>query len=191
MADSRGPGSRSRRWWLVGLAALPVLAAAAVFGARHTLSLAAPHRRSRPSAMLSRELQANVDEQIRHARVTSVADAMALALTITGSQLSFGLDHQTSLSFDRPRAGNCVEYSHFFATVFERIAAHFSLTTKAQVVRSYDARIFGLRLPFRSWRDHDWVLIDESPSGPRRYVDPAFADALLGWGLAPNVKGLE
>jgi hypothetical protein len=170
---------------------LVLLAVGLVFAARRTLTLGPPHRRSRPSAIPSRDLQERIDQEVHQAAAANVADAIATALAIVGEHLRFGLNHPTSLSFDRPRAGNCVEYAHLFGTVFEQIAARAGLAARAQVVRSYDARIFGLRLPFRSWRDHDWVLIDGGAGFGRRYIDPAFADALLGADLGSNVKGLE
>jgi hypothetical protein len=135
-------------------------------------------------------MQQRIDHRIHGARVSSIDDAVAMALAITGEHLRFGLNHPTTLSFDEPRAGNCVEYAHLFGTVLEEVARRAALTARVHVVRSYDARIFGLRLPFRNWRDHDWALV-EGREGDRRYVDPAFADALLGYDVKSNVTGLQ
>jgi hypothetical protein len=58
------------------------------------------------------------------------------------------------------------------------------LPARSRVAHSGRARVFGRALPFRGFADHDWVLI--AGTDPL-YVDPAFADAWLGWDISRNV----
>jgi hypothetical protein len=122
---------------------------------------------------------------------------------VTDESLFFGLDHRTTLTFTvGEREGNCIEYAHLFAHVFNQAAKRAGLRATASVIHSADARVLGQKLPFRGFEDHDWVLIeDRSSSTPspaagssreaRRllYVDPALNDAWLGWDISSIVHG--
>lgn len=166
--------------------ALPFTAVAAVrwVGLRY----GAPHTVRSPSASLSGELAASVDERAAREPPADTGAAIAQALDVTGSTLRFGLGHPTSLSFVAAREGNCTEYAHLFATVFERIARQAKLDARAHVVRTLRPRVFGLPVPLRGFEDHDWVLIADRRGRPVAYVDPTLHDALLGSDVGRNVE---
>jgi hypothetical protein len=110
------------------------------------------------------------------------------ALQTTGRWLRFGLGHATSMKFEGGhRSGNCVEYAHLFGTGLEFMARELKIPVEVWVVRSRGARVFGIQPPGRWFADHDWVLVHTG--GETLYVDPAFADAWLGWDLRRNVVG--
>jgi hypothetical protein len=89
------------------------------------------------------------------------------------------------------REGNCIEYAHLFARVFDKAAAKAGLSARAYAVHSAQARIFGHAVPMRGWDDHDWVLIQDGTGDEARrwFVDPTMHDAGLGWDISPNVRG--
>jgi hypothetical protein len=89
------------------------------------------------------------------------------------------------------REGNCIEYSHLFARVFDKAAAKGGLGARAYAVHSAQARFFSKTLPMRGWGDHDWVLIQEGsgPDAKRWFVDPTLHDFGLGWDISANVRG--
>ena len=159
----------------------------AILAVRWSLRLAAPHRVAAAQANLGVEVLDHLDRAAEALREPSVDDIVTAAMRFTGDLLRFGLGHRTSLRFDGLRAGNCVEYANLFGYAFNRIAQRHRVPAQAVVVRSYDVRVLGVRLPFRSWRDHDWVAIKSGDEV--RFVDPTFADAFLGADLTRNVRG--
>lgn len=183
---------------LVALFLLFVLVRTSIAG--YAVELLPPHTTSRPAAKIDVLLRARVEAALSQRKVQKVDDAIDLALGITDSVLAFGLDHPTSLSFSAiERRGNCVEYAHLFAQIFNTAAQKAGLRATAYVVHSGDARLFGTPLPMRGFQDHDWVLIDDrsgaasgSPDGEirRLFVDPTLHDAGLGWNISPSVKGV-
>lgn len=175
------------------MAALLVIALALALALRAKvgLSLGPPHALREPQAALDPALARRVDAALAAAEGAGVEDAIRFALAQTGDALWFGLGHGTRLSFGAaPREGNCVEYAHLFAALFNRAAGARGLEARAWAVRSADARLFGVALPHPALRDHDWALVVTRDGGQvRRYfVDPAFADAWLGWDVERNVK---
>lgn len=175
--------------WPVRLAvalSLPLMAAAVVRW--RGLLYGAPHQLRAPSAQLSRELALRVDERAAREPAADIDAAIAQALRVTGSTLHFGLGHPTSLSFSEEREGNCVEYAHLFATVFGRVARKAGLDAHAHVVHTMRPRLFGLRVPFRGFDDHDWVLVTDGKGQPLAYLDPTLHDAMLGADVSGNVE---
>jgi hypothetical protein len=164
-----------------------IVASAGVLAARWSLRLGPPHRLSQPQAFLGTNAAARLETAVRSLNDPSVDSVMAAAMALTSELLRFGLGHATSMRFDERRSANCVEYANLFAFAFNKIARDHGIRGEAFVVRSFDARVFGLRLPFRAWRDHDWVAI--KTGGGTRFVDPTFGDALLGADLKRNVVG--
>lgn len=159
-----------------------------VIGVRLTLRLSRHTTRS-PMANLSHELQVAIQQATEGKTPGDLHSVIALSNQVTGRYLHFGLSHPTRLHFDiKPREGNCIEYSTLFASVFNQLARWAKLQGVASLVHSDEARIFGKRLPWRGWGDHDWVVI-EGKGTPPQYVDPTFADYWLGWNLDGNVEG--
>ena len=109
---------------------------------------------------------------------------------MTGTNLHFGLEHKTTLRFGRKeREGNCVEYAHLFATVFNRAAGRKQVAARAYVVRS-DARVLGVTLPGRGLSDHDWVLVVPTSARPEKlFIDPTLHDFGLDWDISRSVSG--
>jgi hypothetical protein len=122
----------------------------------------------------------------------AAGDLVRFALHETGDALHFGLAHPTRLAFDaHEREGNCIEYAHLFARVFDRAAAAHHVDARAYVVHSA-ARVFGRRLDVPGFDDHDWVLVVSHARGPgaaKLFVDPTLADADLDWDIARSVVG--
>lgn len=181
---------RRRRWIIWIVVALLAWAAGAILLARVTLRLGPPHRRTAPAADLGETARLRLERALEQRPGGTVDDAVALALNYSGGLLRFGLGHATTLRFEGHRSGNCVEYAHLFGSAFNAAARRWGLAATATVVRSYDARVFGFRLPFPGWRDHDWVLIEGARPDERRFIDPSFWDALLGADVRRNVRGL-
>ena len=150
----------------------------------------APHRARAPAATLEPELARSVDTRLDEAHVTSAGQLLHLSLDITGADLRFGLDHKTTLRFGtKEREGNCVEYAHLFATVFNRGAERKHFAARAYVVRS-DARVLGKKLSSPAFVDHDWVLIVPNVAGAKRsFVDPTLHDLGFDWDIARTVSG--
>jgi hypothetical protein len=150
------------------------------------LTLLPPHAVRRPAALLDPDLARHIDDGLTGSRIDATEDALAFALAQTGGALHFGLDHPTRLAFGLgDREGNCIEYAHLFAAIFNRAAGTRGLPARAHVVHSARARLFGLTLPMRGFADHDWVLV--SGGGAPLHVDPAFDDVWLGWDIGRNV----
>jgi hypothetical protein len=183
-----------RLWrWLGVLAVILLFATAAGAALPHfAFQLLAPHTAKRSTAVLERPLERAVDASIVKAAPDSVESAMDVALAVSDKILHFGLDHPTSFSFAAAeREGNCIEYAHLFARVFDKAAAKSKLDARAFVVHSAKAEVLGHKLPFRGFEDHDWVLIQEGSGDDARrwYVDPTMHDAGLGWDISTNVRG--
>lgn len=159
-------------------------------GLADLVTFQAPHRARVAAATLEPDLARTIDERLEAADVTSVGQLLHLSLDVTDSELHFGLDHKTTLRFGKKeREGNCVEYAHLFATVFNRGAERKHLAARAYVVRS-DARVLGKRLSSPAFVDHDWVLIVPGVAGAKRsFVDPTLHDLGLDWDIARSVAG--
>lgn len=184
---------RIGRFLWITLAVLLFATAAAAALPHFAFELHAPHTARRSVATLDDTLRRAVDAGLTKAPPATVEEALDYALSVTDKLLFFGLGHPTSLSFvAAEREANCIEYAQAFARVFDRAAAKGKLKARAYVIHSDKARVFGQKLPFRGWEDHDWVLIEDR-TGPgdaeRLYVDPTLHDAGLGWDIRSNVKG--
>jgi hypothetical protein len=183
-----------RLWRLVGVLAVVLLFATAAAAAipRFAFELLPPHTAKRSAAVLEKPLERAVDASLAKSEPDSVEGAMDVALSVSDRILRFGLAHTTSLSFAAAeREGNCIEYAHLFARVFDRAAARAKLDARAYVVHSGKAVVLGHKLPFRGFEDHDWVLIQQGSGDDARrwYVDPTMHDAGLGWDISASVRG--
>ena len=148
-----------------------------------------PHVTRLPAARLDDELSLSVDGAINEAKGASVDELVRFALGVTGARLRFGLEHKTSLEFGvKEREGNCIEYAHLFATVFNRAAERKKVAARAYVVHS-DARVLGRKLSGRGFGDHDWVIVVPTAGEGRRFVDPTFYDFGLDWDISRSVSG--
>jgi hypothetical protein len=156
------------------------------------LSFGPPHHVRAPAATMTAALARRIDAELTAAVPSSVDAALRVALDATARRLHFGLQHVTNLSFDETeREGNCIEYAHLFAAIFERAAARAHLDAHAFVVHSDDARVFGERLGARGLGDHDWdIVVEHTADGDHRlFVDPTLYDAGIGWDIEPAVRG--
>lgn len=182
--------SRLRRLLVLGAIAGLLLLVARSCLADMLVRFQAPHVTRTPAATLDDELSRSVDVAINGANVASVDDLVRFSLGVTGARLHFGLEHKTSLEFGvKEREGNCIEYAHLFATVFNRAAERKRVTARAFVVHS-DARVLGRRLPGRGLGDHDWVIVvPTAGKGQRLFVDPTFYDFGLDWDISRSVSG--
>jgi hypothetical protein len=143
---------------------------------------------------MDRELERRIAADLDAVNPRTVDDALRFALDATARRLRFGLRHRTSLSFaltPEEREGNCIEYAHMFAAVFERASARAHVDARAFVVHSDDARVAGEKLGAPGLGDHDWSLVVvRTATGTRRlFVDPTLYDAGLGWDIAASVSG--
>jgi hypothetical protein len=183
-----------RLWRWLGVLAV-VLLFATVAGAalpRFAFQLLAPHTARRSGAALDKALDRAVEASLAKAPLDSVEGAMDFSLAASDKLLRFGLGHPQSLSFAAAeREGNCVEYAHLFARIFDRAAQRGRLDARAWVVHSARAELLGRKVPFPGWEDHDWVLIQQGTGEDARrwYVDPTMHDAGLGWDISANVRG--
>jgi len=169
--------------------------------ARSLITLLPPHGASAPAARLDKELTTQVDASLAKADIADVGGTIDAALSITDESLFFGLEHLVNLSFTPgEREGNCIEYAHLFAQVFNRAAQRSGLNATASVIHTSNARFLGMKLPFRGYQDHDWVLVeDRTGTGMSKcttkatcrfwYVDPTLHDAWFGWDINSIVKG--
>jgi hypothetical protein len=183
-----------RLWrWLGVLAVVLLFATAAGAALPHfAFQLLAPHTAKRSTATLDKPLDRAVQAGLDKAAPDSVESAMDFSLAATDKLLHFGLEHPTSLSFAAAeREGNCIEYAQLFARIFDKAASRTALDAHAYVVHSAKAEVFGRKLPFRGFEDHDWVLIQQGTGEDARrwFVDPTMHDAGLGWDIATNVRG--
>jgi len=181
-------------WRGLGVIAVVLLFATAAGAAlpHFAFALLAPHSARRSAAALDKPLERAIDGSLDRATPDSVESAMDVALSASDRLLHFGLQHTTSLSFAAAeREGNCIEYAHLFARIFDKAAAHAKLDARAYVVHSAKAEVFGHKVPMPGWSDHDWVLIQEGTGDDARrwYVDPTLHDAGLGWDISANVRG--
>jgi hypothetical protein len=165
------------------LAALPLL----------LFTFGPPHHVKRSAASIDAAVLRTIDARIDAGRLTTVDDVLRFALEETATRLHFGLAHRTSLVFASEREGNCIEYAHLFAALFDRARtrAHVAADARAFVVHSDDARVMGGRLGAPGLDDHDWSLVVvRTPAGERRlFVDPTLYDAGMGWDIASSVTG--
>ena len=158
--------------------------------AQPAVSLRPPHHVRAAAAKLAPALAREVDARIQQASPASVDDALRFSLEATAARLHFGLDHRTTLAFGaKEREGNCIEYSHLFAAIFNRAVAAIATKARACVIHSDDARLFGAKLGGRGLGEHDWVLVivDGGPSPRRLLVNPTLYDFGLGWDLSGRV----
>ncbi len=106
-----------------------------------------------------------MDVGVNEANVSSADELVRFSLGVTGAHLHFGLEHKTTLKFGlKEREGNCIEYAHLFATVFNRAAERRKIAARAFVVHG-DARVFGRKLSGRGLGDHDWVIVVSTAGG--------------------------
>ena len=181
-------------WRGLGVILVVLLFATAAFAAlpRFALELLPPHTARRSAAVLNEPLRRAIDASLASASVSTLDSARDFSLAATDKLLHFGLDHTTTFAFSASeREGNCVEYAHLFARVFERVAGKIGLDARAFVVHSGSAQLFGRQLPFRAFADHDWVLlVDGRGEDARRFfVDPTLHDVGMGWDISANVHG--
>ncbi|MDI1451497.1 hypothetical protein [Polyangium sp. 6x1] len=184
---------KKARVFALALLAIVGLTLFAIALTRANVGLDGPHTTRASSATLDKPLEAAIEFKLREARPATVEDAIELSLRMTGARLHFGIGHPTRLSFGaEPREGNCIEYAHLFARIFDMAAARSKLPARAYVVHSARAEVFEKVVPLPGLRDHDWVVIEDDTPGAKRqwFVDPAFEDAWLGWDLTKNVKGV-
>jgi hypothetical protein len=183
-----------RLWrWLGVLSVVLLFATAAGAALPHfAVRFLAPHTAKRSTAVLDKALERAVDASLARASIDSVEAALDFSLGASDKLLHFGLAHPTSMAFAAvEREGNCIEYAHLFAKVFEKAAVRAKLDARVWVVHSAKAELLGRAVPMKGWEDHDWVLIQEgSGDEARRYfVDPTLHDIGLGWDIAANVEG--
>jgi hypothetical protein len=156
------------------------------------LSFGPPHHVKRPAATIDAAFVRDLDAQVDAAHLATAADLQRFALDATAARLHFGLGHPTSLVFGAAeREGNCIEYAHLFATIFEHARARAHVDAHAYVVHSDDARVLGERLGAPGLADHDWSLVVVRTAGgvKKRYVDPTLYDAGMGWDIGGSVTG--
>jgi hypothetical protein len=152
------------------------------FGPPHTL-LADP-------APLNGNLRQQLEYELATERPSTPEAVRGFALRFTSERLRFGLMHRTSLAFDlAEREANCVEYTYLFVAVFNRVAERAGLPTRAHRIRSGTPRVFGMKLPGKSFADHDWALLVGGESRGTEYLDPTLYDIWLGADIEGNVDG--
>ncbi len=159
------------------------------------LSLRPPHRSIRPSAVLAGQLRAELDAESSSDRPRTTAELVHFALGETSARLRLDLQHRTDFTFfgtsdaGEERPANCEEYAQLFVAVFRHVARLRDIPGRATVVRS-EARLFGRVLPWRAWRTHDWVRVEDG-SGKVIHVDPTLDDAGLGWDVSGDLMDRE
>jgi hypothetical protein len=149
-----------------------------------------PHKLQRSQARLEASLKAQLTADLRTAPVpATVEGAIRYAVDATGKALHVAPSHKTSMYFGTAeRAGNCVEYAHLFAAVFDLTAHALGVQAMAFTVHSKRARPVAKKQPLRAWKDHDWTLVSDK-TGKRWFVDAALADAGGPWDIAEDVGG--
>jgi hypothetical protein len=189
LARPHGKRRSDARWGRRLFFTFVVLLLGAGVAARLTFTLIAPHAAFPPSATLTKDRRAQLDDVLDIERPMDRDQAIDFALGYTAQSLSFSPFHPTSLEFGPgSRKGNGEEYAALFASVFEVAAVKAGSTARAWRVRS-PVRVFGKRIPLAAFAEHDWVLVHDPADGARIYLDPTLADAWLGASLARNVKG--
>ncbi len=159
---------------------------------RANVGLVGPHTTRASAATLDKPLEAAIEFKLGETRLKTVEEAVRFSLRMTGARLHFGLGHPTRLSFGpEEREGNCIEYSHLFARLFDMAAARSKLSARAYVVHSASAEVYERVVPLPGFRDHDWVIVEDDTPGEKQqwFVDAAFEDAWLGWDVKQNVQG--
>ncbi|MCL2448758.1 MAG: hypothetical protein FWD17_07425 [Polyangiaceae bacterium] len=153
------------------------------------LAFREPYTVLEPRATVDGDLASLVRARAGTSRTATVEDAIHDALDLTSKALFFGLGHRTHLDFGgRAREGNCIEYAHLFAHIFN--ALRNDLGARAYVVHSADARALGLSLPWPALREHDFAMVtSDMPRATQIFVDPALYDAGLGWNISRAVTG--
>jgi hypothetical protein len=184
----------ARVWRWIGVLAVVLLFATAAAAAipHFAVEFLSPHVVKRSAAVLDKPLDQAVLVALGKTEIKTVEQAMDFALSASDRLLHFGLEHPTSLAFTAAeREGNCIEYAHLFARVFDKAAHKAGLTARAYSVHSAKARVFGRAVPMRGWDDHDWVLIQDGTGddAQRWFVDPTLHDLGLGWDISANVRG--
>jgi hypothetical protein len=154
----------------------------------------APHRAVRSRAVLEQPLAESVRAAREQSSPRGISELIEFALDQTAQHLHFGLGHRTTLAFSpSEREGNCIEYSHLFAKIFEAGAEASGVRATSYVVNSGRARLMGMAIPRRGWSDHDWVLVIERDAAgaelARHFIDPSFYDTALGWDIRRSVIG--
>ncbi len=122
-----------RVWRWIGVLAVILLFATAAAAAipRFGFELHAPHTVKRSAAVLDKPLDRAIDTALAKNDIHSVEEAMDFALSASDKLLRFGLEHATSMSFSASeREGNCIEYAHFFARVFDKAATKAGLSAR-------------------------------------------------------------
>jgi len=183
---------KKARVFALALLAIVGLSLFAIALTRANVGLLGPHSTRAPAVTLDKALEAAIEFKLRETRIDSVEEAVTFSLRMTGARLHFGLGHPTRLTFGaEEREGNCIEYAHLFARIFDMAASRGKLRARAYVVHSARAEVFEKVVPLPGLRDHDWVVIEDETPGDKRqwFVDPTFEDAWLGWDLTKNVKG--
>lgn len=183
-----------RVWRWIGVLTVVLLFATAAAAAlpRFAFELSGPHTVKRSTAALDKPLEKAIDTALEKTSILTVEEAMDFALSASDKLLHFGLDHSTSMAFSASdREGNCIEYAHLFARVFDKAAQKGGLAARAYAVHSEKAQVFGRALPLKGFGDHDWALIQDGSGddAKRWFVDPSMHDAGLGWDISANVKG--
>jgi hypothetical protein len=171
------------------LLALAVLVSVAVAARLHAgLSLRPPHRLVPLRAVLLGAVPADLDAASFAGNVHTTESAIAVALAETRKVLWLDpRSHQSDFRFDgRERGAHCEEYAQLFAAALEHVARLRKLPARASVMRS-EARLFGVALPWRGWRTHDWVRV-QADGGRTWDVDPTLDDAGLGWDVSGDVR---
>jgi hypothetical protein len=195
-----GADARRRSWLLMAYENIGMVIGDAVlhtgvhlpaFATLLLLTFGPPHHVKRPAASIDAAILRAVDARIDAARLATADDVLHFALDATAERLHFGLAHRTSLVFAEEREGNCIEYAHLFAALFERARTRAHVDARAFVVHSDDARVLGTRFAPPGLNDHDWSLVvAHTPAGERRlFVDPTLYDAGMGWDIASSVSG--
>ncbi|MCB1139240.1 MAG: hypothetical protein KDK23_10815 [Leptospiraceae bacterium] len=176
-----------RAGWIILLLAGLLILLAWLF-IPHLLTLAGPHQFTVPFARIAPELISTIEAHPNLSQVSSKDDLVAFALERSNELLKPDLNHGFSLDFASPRPAHCLEYSHYFGSIFNRLARRRNIPYRAFVVRSQQARFAGQSIPLPGFQNHDWVLIvpetEKAPSlsglsSEALYLDPMLYDVFL------------
>src|SRR5262245_59708439 len=139
-----------RLWRGLGVLAIILLFATAAGAAlpRYAFEFLPRHTAKKSAAVLDDTLGKAIDAALAKTEIASVEGAMDFALSVSDKVFHFGLEHPISLAFTAAeREGNCIEYAHLFAKVFDKAAQKGGLTARAYVVHSAKAQMFGRAVP--------------------------------------------